>query len=953
MVYINEKLITPGHSNTIVEGPPENLRNKVFIGNLDLRISESQILSVAQRYGTVVRFRYIWHMNGPRKGEPAGFCFAEYQTREMAENAVQNMHGRKAMGRPIRVRFAEAHTTELQQAESQVPNTTFGDQPPSPPHPDQDEVEIEGLAIPISSSDIRGSAPTGGYDEIRIHQTKKTIPVFKQIALIKRKLEDMANQTDNSISLRDAFSYFGIQPSASLQSQSSNSLHSMKESTPSSVQMQKPWQLKAFPQTPRLSQSNMHKDKEQTKEKERSHKHKHKHHHRKRSRSTRRRLLEEQGFKVIRTLGKGAFGHVFQILKGQDILAAKVMNEEDFDLNEWRAGYSLANGQSNPFVLKYIETLMLGQDTIILMEYSNLKNLDCVIVSKKDLSMSLVRAIMRQMLEGLRLMHKQGLIHRDIKGQNILMHSPPGSGRVILKIADFGLVKQQKTTQKSQVMTVAGTISHMAPELLMENEQGEVKADTKVDVWSAGIILYQLVANKYPFSSLSYIDISKFMETKVLIRPEKLKDDVLWDLLMKMLSFDKNDRLSAESALKHPFFSYGIASKEITEESRLVAAAARKAKQDGDTSITQQDTDPLFIIPLSEIRKIVTPDPEIEKEQISQQSRIRYISPSPSTVQESKFNSTFINSTVIPAKDIILSENAHAQTPRQRRRFTSNKSTISSQPSSTTKAPLDKQQRENQSFYLDLQSQSSLTQHKEEYPRNSTMSARVINIGSIDYAHVVEILRKPMNGNKQQMELRLQQENECRKIITKYKDKLDSERKSAIEAGVTQELIKIFEHREFDSITTPFIQAFLCLISPSDKQVKIQLYQKQNPYPGLIRLLNHTNKNSDIILFACQSLNQIIESLLKQQESHPHYQQFKDLHGIEVLYSLMKQSNLNKKIRDTSAICIGKIYYAREIDELMKEDVISHLKSLLIDADKKTKEESFKTITYLALNAGQ
>lgn len=66
----------------------------------------------------------------------------------------------------------------------------------------------------------------------------------------------------------------------------------------------------------------------------------------------------------------------------------------------------------------------------------------------------------------------------------------------------------------------------------------------------------------------------------------------------------------------------------------------------------------------------------------------------------------------------------------------------------------------------------------------------------------------------------------------------------------------------------------------------------------------------------------------------------------------MKQSNLNKKIRDTSAICIGKIYYAREIDELMKEDVISHLKSLLIDADKKTKEESFKTITYLALNAG-
>ncbi|KAA6384888.1 MAG: hypothetical protein EZS28_019586 [Streblomastix strix] len=195
----------------------------------------------------------------------------------------------------------------------------------------------------------------------------------------------------------------------------------------------------------------------------------------------RKRLLVEQGFQVIRMIGKGGFGRVYQVSRAEiGVVAAKVMKEEDFDTKEWRVGYQLTKANTNPFVLKYHSAQMFGTQTVILMEFANMKNLDYLIESKQDLPIPVIRAIMRQLLEGLRLMHEKGIIHRDIKGQNILLHSPPGSGLIVLKIADFGLIKEQKQVEQSTMMTVAGTVPFMSPELFMGTEDGEVKADTKV-----------------------------------------------------------------------------------------------------------------------------------------------------------------------------------------------------------------------------------------------------------------------------------------------------------------------------------------------------------------------------------------------------------------------------------------------------------------------------------------
>ncbi|KAA6372623.1 MAG: putative CAMK family protein kinase [Streblomastix strix] len=261
---------------------------------------------------------------------------------------------------------------------------------------------------------------------------------------------------------------------------------------------------------------------------------------------------------------------------------------------------------------------MYGINTVILMDYANLKSLDCLLSTLSDLPIPTIRAIMRQLLEGLRLMHEKGLIHRDIKGQNVLFHSPPGSGRIVLKIADFGLVKVQKQDTTSQ-MTVAGTVPYMAPELLLGDQQGNVIGDQKVDVWSSGILLYQLVTHEFPFKTQTLQAINTFMFNKTLERPKYIYDNLLWDLITKMLAFDRKNRFTVVEALKHQFFTGQQVFGEITQQIQSLALIAKTSKQNGDMSISQYDMSTLFIVPLLEIRQILDVHPEQENIQLQSQ----------------------------------------------------------------------------------------------------------------------------------------------------------------------------------------------------------------------------------------------------------------------------------------------------------------------------------------------
>jgi serine/threonine protein kinase len=110
-------------------------------------------------------------------------------------------------------------------------------------------------------------------------------------------------------------------------------------------------------------------------------------------------------------------------------------------------------------------------------------------IAPSPLPLAQVIAIATQIASGLAAAHAKGIIHRDIKPQNILVDK---DGRV--KILDFGLAKLKGLTQLTKTGTTLGTVAYMSPEQALGKE-----VDQRSDIWSLGVILYEMLANKLPF----------------------------------------------------------------------------------------------------------------------------------------------------------------------------------------------------------------------------------------------------------------------------------------------------------------------------------------------------------------------------------------------------------------------------------------------------------------------
>jgi len=126
--------------------------------------------------------------------------------------------------------------------------------------------------------------------------------------------------------------------------------------------------------------------------------------------------------------------------------------------------------------------------TFIAMEYVEGTTL-AEIIKRGPLPLNQVESIARQLISALERAHKQNLVHRDLKPGNIMV-MPDG----VVKILDFGLAIYPALTQSSKSSTMAGTIAYMSPEQL----QGS-PVDQRTDIWSFGVILYEMLTGKRPF----------------------------------------------------------------------------------------------------------------------------------------------------------------------------------------------------------------------------------------------------------------------------------------------------------------------------------------------------------------------------------------------------------------------------------------------------------------------
>lgn len=136
------------------------------------------------------------------------------------------------------------------------------------------------------------------------------------------------------------------------------------------------------------------------------------------------------------------------------------------------------------------------------------------------------------MVEAFKVLSKSNIMHRDIKPDNILVHN----GNI--KIADFGFCKPLDN-QNAMVQTMLGSPIYMAPEVI----KGEVYTN-KADIWSLGVVLYQMLFGKCPFESKSIAKLIKMLEDEDVVVPDYPKiSPTLEKLLRKMLVKDFTNRI--------------------------------------------------------------------------------------------------------------------------------------------------------------------------------------------------------------------------------------------------------------------------------------------------------------------------------------------------------------------------------------------------------------------------
>ncbi|KAH8551913.1 kinase-like domain-containing protein [Umbelopsis sp. PMI_123] len=262
-------------------------------------------------------------------------------------------------------------------------------------------------------------------------------------------------------------------------------------------------------------------------------------------------------YTLSKTLGAGSMGklavkiipraNIQAIMeRSKDIEKAKkeLEREENREMRTIREA-SIMLLLHHPYIVSLEEMMLIEPYYYMLMEYVNGGQLLDYIIAHGRLKEKNARRFARQIVSALDYCHRNSIVHRDLKIENILISR---SGNI--KIIDFGL--SNLFSPLSHLSTFCGSLYFAAPELL----HAKLYTGPEVDVWSFGIVLYVLVCGKVPFDDQSMPALHAKIKRGVVEYPGYLSTDCK-NLLSRMLVTNPNHRATVSEIVMHPWMNKG------------------------------------------------------------------------------------------------------------------------------------------------------------------------------------------------------------------------------------------------------------------------------------------------------------------------------------------------------------------------------------------------------------
>jgi serine/threonine protein kinase len=271
-------------------------------------------------------------------------------------------------------------------------------------------------------------------------------------------------------------------------------------------------------------------------------------------------------YRILRKLGTGGMANVY--LAEDEVLgrrvAIKILNDrhagDDQFVERFRREAKNAASLSHPNIVSIYDRGEAEGTYYIAMEYLDGRSLKELIVARGPAPIHLAVDYTRQILAAIRFAHRHGIVHRDIKPHNVLVD---GEGR--LKVTDFGIARAG-VSQMTEAGSIIGTAQYLSPE-----QAKGAPVDQTSDLYSVGVVLYELLTGEVPFSGDTPVEIAMKHLSTVPEPPSSKRADVPRELdmvVMRALGKDPSERYQSAEEMDADLrrINRGVAISPVTEE---------------------------------------------------------------------------------------------------------------------------------------------------------------------------------------------------------------------------------------------------------------------------------------------------------------------------------------------------------------------------------------------------